>query len=107
MQTIKTSLLTIAMLLCSIVANAHDFEVDGIYYKITSSEDLTVSVSYQGNGSTAYPDEYIGEVVIPESVVYNDKTYSVTSIGYKAFYGCSNLTSITIPCSIVCIISVH
>ena len=40
--------------LVSLNINAHDFEVvnsDGktIYYYITSSTDLTVSVTYQGN----------------------------------------------------------
>ena len=32
MKPTKHILITIAMLLCSITANAHHFEVDGIYY---------------------------------------------------------------------------
>lgn len=103
MKTFKTKLLTITLLLCSISASAHDFEVDGIYYNITSSEDLTVEVMYKGSSYNSYHNEYAGAVVIPESVTHNDNTYSVTSIGYRTFQGCSELTSITIPNSVTSI----
>ncbi len=100
MKQTKLWLATIAALLCSITANAHDFEADGIYYNITSSTDLTVEVTYQGDYYDEYLNEYTGAVTIPSSVTYNSKTYSVTSIGDWAFYGCSSLTSITIPESV-------
>ena len=45
MKTIKLLLTTIAVLLCSVMANAYDFEVDGIRYDITSFTDLTVKAS--------------------------------------------------------------
>ena len=91
----------IAVLCCSI-ASAEDFEVDGIYYNILSTEDKTVEVTYRGSYSSSY-DEYSGNVVIPSSVIYNGNTYSVTSIGGWAFYDCSSLTSITIPESVTSI----
>lgn len=40
------------------------------------------------------------EVVIPESVIYNGVTYSVTSLGYRCFCNYSPLESITIPSSV-------
>ena len=97
MNIIKIWLTTIAALLCSLTASAHDFEVGGIYYNITSSADLTVSVTYRGSSYSSYSDEYSGVVTIPSTVTYDSKTYSVTSIGNYAFYNCSSLTSITIP----------
>ena len=41
-----------------------------------------------------------GDLVIPESVEYEGKTYRVTTIGGYAFAECPELTSVTIPNSI-------
>ena len=84
-------------------ALAHDFVVNGIYYTVTSSEDHTVSVSYRGNRYANYTNRYSGAVSIPEMVTYNDVDYDVTGIGIRAFWGCSNLTSVTLPESIITI----
>ena len=103
MRKIKALIVTVIAYLCCIAASAHDFVVDGIYYNITSSTDLTVKVTYQGNSNNSYSDEYSGSVVIPEKVTYDSKEYSVTSIGNYAFYDCSGLTSVTIPNSVTSI----
>ena len=97
MKTFKAWLTTIAALLCSLTASAHDFEVGGIYYKINSSTDLTVRVTYKGYSENAYYNEYTGTVIIPKSVTYNSNTYRVTEIAESTFSGCDGLTSITIP----------
>ena len=93
------------LLLMAITSFAHDFEVGGIYYKITSSssDSPTVSVSYKGTSYDSYSNEYTGNVTILETVTYSGKTYSVTSIDNSAFYGCSGLTSVTIPNSVTTI----
>ena len=103
MKKFKSLVLIVIGLLCSISVSAHDFEVDGIYYDITSSTDMTVEVNYRGNRFDSYSNEYLGAVNIPESVTYNGKTYNVTSIGYGAFYGCSGLISVVIPNSVTSI----
>ncbi|MBQ8220379.1 MAG: leucine-rich repeat domain-containing protein [Bacteroidaceae bacterium] len=90
MKTIKFWLTTIVVLLCSITVNADTkFTVDGIEYTV-SSTDGTCSVS-------GYDESFGTEVVIPSSVDYKNRTFSVTSIGYCAFNDCSSLASITIP----------
>jgi hypothetical protein len=80
-----------ALLLCSVISFA--FEVDGIAY---NSKNLTVEV-------TGKNPKYSGVIVIPEKVEYEGKEYSVTSIGYEAFSGCTGLTSVTIPNSVTSI----
>ena len=99
-QKLLQSLMFIALLLTSTQALAYDFEAqnsDGvtIYYKITSTTDKTCEVT---------KSRYYTEILlIPETVVYNGISYSVTSIGDFAFYNCSGLTSITIPNSVTSI----
>ena len=96
--------LAILMSMAYTMASAHDIAVansDGktIYY-VKNSNGSSVSVTYQGTSYSSYSNEYTGDVVIPETVTYGGKTYSVTSIGSSAFKGCSGLTSVTIPNSV-------
>ncbi len=93
----RKSLLILLLLLTAVVSRAHDFEVDGIYYNITSAEEQTVAVTYKGTSYYDYKERYSDNVVIPESVTYSDVTYKVTEIGVNAFYNCYILTSVTIP----------
>ena len=96
------AIVAIAMMLIGWLPSlAYDFEVDGVFYKKTS--DNAVAVTYKGEYSFDFSNEYAGDVVIPSSVKYKGVTYSVTSIGYWAFRECSSLTSIEIPNSVTSI----
>ena len=102
-----TFLLTMLMSMVGLNASAHNIEVknaDGvtIYYNYIN-KGTELAVTYRGSSYSSYLNEYTGNVVIPESVTYNEKTYSVTSIGNSAFYYCSGLTSVTIPNSVTSI----
>ena len=83
------------MLFCmaGLTASAYDCEVDGIYYNLSGNEAI---VTYKVEYTASYSDN----IIIPSSIVYNGNSYSVTSIGKKAFYNCSGLTSVTIPNSV-------
>ena len=92
MKNYLAILLSVLISMVASVASAYDFKVDGICYNITSSNTpLTVEVT------TNYGSRYTGSVIIPETVTYQYRTYSVTSIGSSAFSYCYSLTSIDIP----------
>ena len=80
----------------------HDADGVIIYYNY-STDGKELSVTYRGSSYSSYLDEYSGKIVIPETVNYNGNTYTVTSIGQSAFYGCKGLTSIEIPNSVTSI----
>jgi len=102
-----TLVLAVLMSMVSNVVSAHDFEVGGIYYNITSSTaPLTVAVTFRGSYYDSSFDKYTGNVTIPATVTYNSKTYSVTSIGYGAFRNCPDLNSITIPSSVTIVLEI-
>ena len=100
-KTILRAVLTAVLTLVATTASAHHFEVNGIYYNEIGKG--TVSVTYKGSSYDADANEYTGEVIIPSSVTYSGTTYSVTSIGDKAFGECSGLTSVSIPNSVTSI----
>ena len=95
------ALLIISMLLLFFINHAYaldaDFYQDGLYYKIISEEDRTVSVTYADH----YADhsEYTS-FSIPDNAFYNGKAYSVTEIGQDAFAYHPALTSVTIGNSV-------
>ena len=66
-------------------------KVDDIYYSFNTESKTATVVSSPDS------EKYKGDVIIPNFITYSGKTYTVTSIGDLAFYGCSGLTSITIP----------
>ena len=72
-------------------------------------EKIINGINYRLNGWTKTAEVikksggYEGDIVIPETVVFNERTYRVTSIGKEAFAFCYPLTSITIPNSVTSI----
>lgn len=90
---LKHYIFTFLALFVSTNVFAYNAEIDGIYYNFSENE---ATVTYRTTGYNSYS----GAVIIPTSVTYNNKTYSVTSIGNSAFQNCSSLTSITIPATL-------
>ena len=80
------------MLLMPVLADAETVEIDGLYYNLMD----------KGNAAEVIkaPKGYAGEISIPETVTYEGKQYSVTSIGDMAFDKSNNLLAIHIPASI-------
>ena len=98
-QLYRFFLLLLAISLPTMI-NAHDFEVDGIYYIINGNE---ATVTFEGSDYTQNTTRYTGDVFIPATFTNNGNTYTVTSINYCAFFCCSSLTSVSIPNSVTSI----
>ena len=98
----KPFLFLLALVAGATVLWASNTKVGDFWYNFDDI-NLTAEVTFQGDNPEENDDEYTGELEIPAIVVYNDKTYSVTSIGYGAFRACSDLHSITIPNSVTSI----
>ena len=93
-----TLLLILLMSMASIKAfAAYDIAVENadgktIYYNyINNGTELEVTSGWSGS--------YSGNIVIPETVTYMNRTRDVTYIN-RAFFGCNNLKSVTIQYSV-------
>ena len=73
--------------------------IDGLYYDLDTS-NRTATVTYEVDGTGNYAS-LSANVKIPESVVYNGVTFTVTKIADKAFANCTVMESISIPGSVV------
>lgn len=97
----QTKLFTLFLALITSVefVFASNTKVGNIWYDFDDLR-LTASVTYRGDAFGTYTNVYQGNIVIPSSVTYNNKSYSVTKIGIWAFCDCNKLTSVTIPNSV-------
>lgn len=92
-KRIFRAIVAVAMMLITCLPSlAHDFEVDGIYYKIISSTANTVGVTFEGLYAT---QPYSGNVTIPAKVTYNGIEYSVIEISTDAFVGNCKIDMLT------------
>ena len=102
-------LLTLLMSMMGINAFAADYDIavenaDGmtIYYSYIN-DGTELAVAPKVGGSPQNISAYQGDLVIPEEVSIEGKTYKVTTIGEYAFNSCNQLTSVIIPNSVTTI----
>lgn len=72
----------------SALPEKYDLEIDGIFYRITSVDTLSVEVAGGEN-------VYTGDIIIPDYINYRGRQFRVNSIADRCFYN-SPITSITI-----------
>lgn len=69
----------------------YDFKVNNLYYTIESMDNRTCAVC-----APPQSGKYQGNIVIPQTVVYNGATFTVVAIDKNAFWDCP-ITSIKLP----------
>ena len=100
----KKKLLLMLLMMLPMLANAHDIAVRNsnnrtIYYNYIN-DGAELEVTFRGDSYDSYYNEYQGNIVIPDEVIYENRTCKVTSVGDNAFTNCHGLTSVTIPNSV-------
>ena len=80
-------ILPVAVLVANLVC-AEDAQYQDVHYTVDDNR-LTAEVTLNPKAS--------GELLIPETIVVGQNTYTVIAIGDKAFKGCKNLTAIVLP----------
>lgn len=79
-----------------------DFVEDGIKYKMTAEDKVSVVYMNDSKPSSSNPNLYSGDITIPSQVTHDGVTYNVTGIANYAFRY-ADITSISLPEGLVSI----
>ncbi len=93
MKKLNVLFTALLLLCCLATAKAEEVTIDGIRYDVITKAKIATVIKKETG-------EYSGEIVIPETIVHNNVTCNVTSIGDRAFSDCYDLTSVVIPTSV-------
>lgn len=101
-QKLLTLLICALMMPIGIWANLLNFTVDGISYYVNGAATRKVMVLGATTSQPAIDPSTTGLLTIPATVVSPDGVeYSVQYIGQNAFKGCTGLTSVKLPNTII------
>ena len=89
-------------LLATVTLQAHDFEVtlngNTLYFNIIG--DNSVALTYRGSIDDTLRPSYSGTLTLPERVLHNAISYTVTTVGDKAFSGAEGIDRVVFPKSV-------
>ena len=97
-------IITTVLIVCPKVL-AYDFSIissDGTprYYTINGPNTVETSSPNIDGSWSRFDQQPSGDLVIPNQVIYQNETFTVTAIGFGSFRYCSNITSVTIPSTV-------
>ena len=84
----------LVLVILPLVVHADIVEIDGIWYDVISKGEIAKVIKSQG-------EKYTGAIVIPETINHDGISCKVTEIGNQAFFNCRDVTSISLPKTIV------
>ena len=74
-------------------------KINGFYYSVNGSNLNTASLEPENTSGNAYTS-VSGNIIVPEMVSIDNRQLAVNSISSRAFYTCSNITSVTLPATL-------
>lgn len=97
-KLLNSFLLALIAALLPQLASAYDFKVGRICYNIISDNEVetTYEKALSPSNRRAY-NSFFYNLVIPETVMYNNKTYTVSRIGDLSFYNSVIVDSLSFP----------
>lgn len=93
----KILLITLVLMVLPLVIKAEVVEVNGLWFDLKT--DGTAEMTHHPNEDIKYE----GNISIPDNIIYNDITYTVTRIGYHSFSRCPNVDTVVVPNSVTSI----
>ena len=97
----KRFLFFILSIVLPLAATANGVKIGNFNY-IIDQDAMTATVTYTGATAYSSNNTYAGDLIVPDSVEYNEKKYPVLTIGRSAFHDCTALTSIVLPMPAAC-----
>ena len=91
----KKKIYSFLLLLCLPLLASAQVQIGNLWYNLS---ETGAEITSPGDGT-----EYVGDIIIPESITVNDVDYSVISIGAYAFSDCTDLKTIELPSSVTSI----
>ncbi len=83
------------------IAEIPQIYVDSIYYTIdTLKLEATVTHEVSSSSNPAYYSPLPNHIIIPDTISYQGKEYTVTAIDSYAFFNCTSIQSVTIPATV-------
>lgn len=89
----RVGFILLICLFVSIFADAQSYTVNGINYRVTTANSVSVVSGIN----------YSGDITLPSSITVSAVNYSLTGIADSAFLACINLKSIVLPTTITSI----
>lgn len=102
MKRITTILSVLLLTLAPMTLFAEEAMIGGIRYSLKTA-DKTATVIPTGSYNDAgfpFANNYSGNITIPSTVNCYGQTFTVTSIGKRAFYDCQNLNTVSLPATV-------
>lgn len=102
MKRITTILSVLLLIFAPLSLYAEEVTIGGICYdlRITNHTATVIPSGSYNPAGFPYYNNYSGNITIPAQVTNKGEVYTVTDIGKRAFYYCSNLNTVSLPATV-------